>query len=101
MKVIHQRRPAMKKVLVAISAVAVGVLLLPETASAQRRGWGGMPRHFGGGNAFRGPGLAVRPGFGGSGYRAGFGGYGNRGIGYPGRRWAYGGPSPAPRECGA
>jgi hypothetical protein len=40
---------------------------------------------FGGGSAFRGAGLGVRPGFGGSGYR---------GIGYPGRSWAYGGYRP-------
>jgi hypothetical protein len=85
----------MKKVIVAIGALAVGTLLLPETASAQRRGWGGgMPRYFGGGSAFRGPGLAVRPGSVGSGYRAGLGGYGYRGIGYSGRRWAYGGYRP-------
>jgi hypothetical protein len=85
----------MKKVLVAIGALAVGVLLLPETASAQRRGFGGMS--FGGGGAFRGAGIAARPGIGGfagSGYRAGLGGYGYRGIGYSGRRWAYGGYRP-------
>jgi hypothetical protein len=90
----------MKKVLVATGALAIGVLLLPDTASAQRRGWGGMPRSIAGGGAFRGPGLAVRPGFIGSGYRAGLGGYGYRGLGYSGRRLAYGGYRPVYRGIG-
>lgn len=79
----------MKHVFVAIGALAVGVLLLPDTASAQRRGWGGMPHAFGGGSAFRAPGFGMRHGFVGSGYRAGHAGYGYRWPGYSGPRWAY------------
>jgi len=74
----------MKRIFVAIGALAVGVLMLPEAAAAQRRGWGGAARSFGGVSAFRGPGVAVRSGF----------GYGYRGVGYSGRRWAYGGYRP-------
>ncbi len=89
----------MKKVLVAFGAVAVGVLLFPEDASAQRRGFGvGMGRSYGGGPALRGRVVAVQPGLG----RAYYGtaryrpvlAHGYRGIGYPGRRWGYGGYRP-------
>jgi hypothetical protein len=77
----------MQKVLVAIGAFSIGVLLMSDNASAQRRGfgWGGF--HAGGG-ALRGGLVGARPGFG------AFGGYGFRRAAYPGRRWAYGGYRP-------
>jgi len=89
----------MKKLLAAIGAVAIGALLIPDDASAQRRGFGGMGGFHVGGGAFRSGMIGARPGFGGFGYRAGgyrpaLGGYGYRGIGYSGRRWAYGGYRP-------
>jgi hypothetical protein len=89
----------MQKVLVAIGAVAVGVLLVPDDASAQRRGFAPMGGFHAGAGMVRGGMIGARPGIIGygsrvGGYRAAFGGYGYRGIGNPGRRWAYGGYRP-------